>query len=41
MNPFLIWNELAWKTVEMAIASAQVIDLTIHAIRDRQTSITG
>ena len=25
MNPFLMWTRLAWKTGEMAIASAQVI----------------
>ena len=25
MNPFLMWSRLAWKTGEMAIASAQVI----------------
>ena len=25
MNPFLMWSQLAWKTGEMAIASAQVI----------------
>jgi hypothetical protein len=25
MNPFLMWSRLAWKTVEMATASAQVI----------------
>ena len=25
MNPILMWNRLAWKTAEMAIASAQVI----------------
>jgi hypothetical protein len=25
MNPFLIWSRLAWKTAEMANASAQVI----------------
>jgi len=25
MNPFLMWSRLAWKTGEMAIASAQII----------------
>jgi hypothetical protein len=32
LNPFLMWSRLAWKTGEMAIASAQVIGLRTKRI---------
>ena len=32
LNPFLMWSRLAWKTGEMALASAQVIGLRTKRI---------
>ena len=45
MDPFMLWSRLAWKTGEMAIASAQVIGhrvsrltlaSTVPSVRDRR-----